>query len=51
MSITPSITNHPSVSPIKPTLQFSSALLKASLRNLKALALTLGMPLFMLFTI
>ena len=36
---------------LKPTLQFSIALLYANLRNLKALAITLGMPLFMLFTI
>lgn len=33
---------------INPTLQFTSALLRASLRNKKALAITLGMPLFML---
>lgn len=39
------------INPLKPTLQFSSTLMKASLRNLKALALTLGMPLFMLSTI
>lgn len=38
-------------SPLRPTLQFSIALLYANLRNLKALAITLGMPLFMLFTI
>lgn len=36
---------------IKPTLEFSAMLLYANLRNLKALAVTLGMPLFMLFTI
>jgi len=35
----------------KPTLQFALALLRANLRNVKALAITLGMPLFMLFTI
>lgn len=39
------------INPLKPTLQFSSTLMKASLRNLKELALTLGMPLFMLSTI
>ena len=36
---------------LKPTLQFSAILLYANIRNLKALAITLGMPLFMLFTI
>lgn len=35
----------------KPTWQFALALLRANLRNVKALAITLGMPLFMLFTI
>lgn len=35
----------------RPTLQFASALLAANLRNLKGLALTLGLPFFMLFTI
>jgi len=39
------------VNPFKPTLRFASMLLVANLRNLKALAITLGMPLFMLFTI
>ena len=33
------------------SIQFAAMLLYASLRNWKALALTLGMPLFMLFTI
>jgi len=36
---------------IGPAFQFSFAMLKASIRNLKALAISLGMPLFMLFTI
>lgn len=40
-----------STNPLKPTLQFSGTLLRANLRNFKALAITLGMPLFMLFTI
>jgi hypothetical protein len=40
-----------SINPLKPTLQFAATLLHANLRNLKALAITLGMPLFMLFTI
>lgn len=40
-----------SINPFKPTLEFSVTLLYANLRNLKALAITLGMPLFMLFTI
>lgn len=39
------------INPFQSTLQFSFALLVANLRNLKALALTLGMPLFMLFTV
>jgi len=39
------------INPLKPTLEFSATLLYANLRNLKALAVTLGMPLFMLFTI
>jgi ABC-type multidrug transport system permease subunit len=33
------------------TLHFAGVLLRAHLRNLKVLAITLGMPLFMLFTI
>lgn len=40
-----------SINSLKPTVQFSVTLLYANLRNLKALAITLGMPLFMLFTI
>ena len=40
-----------SINPLKPTLEFSATLLYANLRNLKTLAITLGMPLFMLFTI
>lgn len=40
-----------SMNPLRPTVQFATALLYANLRNLKALAITLGMPLFMLFTI
>jgi len=43
--------NNYSIKPFKSTLQFSATLLYANLRNLKALAVTLGMPLFMLFTI
>lgn len=42
---------HQPINTLKSTLQFSFAMLEASLRNLKALAITLGMPLFMLFTI
>ena len=34
----------------RPTLQFSIATLRASLKNVKALAATLGLPLFMLFS-
>lgn len=34
---------------LKPTLQFSIAILGASLKNIKGLAATLGLPLFMLF--
>jgi ABC-type multidrug transport system permease subunit len=37
--------------PWEPSLQFSITLLYANLRNVKALAITLGLPLFMLFTI
>lgn len=40
-----------SVDPLKPTLQFAAALLFANLRNLKVLAITLGMPFFILFTV
>jgi ABC-type multidrug transport system permease subunit len=36
---------------LAPAVQFAVALLRANLRNPKALAITLGMPLFMLFTI
>lgn len=36
---------------IPPIFQFSLALFRANLRDLKGLAVTLGMPLFMLFTI
>jgi ABC-2 type transport system permease protein len=35
---------------LKPTLQFAAQLLYANLRNWKALAITLGMPFFMLFS-
>jgi ABC-type multidrug transport system permease subunit len=52
MNITQSTMNYDqSINPLRPTLQFAVALLYANLRNLKALAITLGMPLFMLFTI
>lgn len=37
--------------PVKPAFQFFRAILKASLRIRKALAISLGMPLFMLFSI
>ena len=36
--------------PLWPALQFTSALVKANLKNRKMLALSLGFPLFMLFT-
>lgn len=52
MNVTQSTINYDqSINPLRPTLQFAVALLYANLRNLKALAITLGMPLFMLFTI
>lgn len=35
---------------LKPTLQFSMAIMRASLKNVKGLAATLGLPLFMLFS-
>jgi ABC-type multidrug transport system permease subunit len=35
---------------LKPTLQFSTAIMRASLKNVKGLAATLGLPLFMLFS-
>lgn len=40
-----------SIDVLGPTVQFATTLLRANLRNLRSLALTLGMPLFMLFTI
>lgn len=43
--------SEPRINTIKPTLLFSFTLLYATLRNLKAIAITMGMPLFMLFTI
>src|SRR5512147_2882225 len=42
--------NTTSTRTLMPTLQFSLAVLRASLRNVKVLAATLGLPLFMLFT-
>jgi ABC-2 type transport system permease protein len=36
--------------PLWPALQFTSALIKANLKNRKVLALSLGFPVFMLFT-
>ena len=36
--------------PLWPTLQFTNALIKANLKNRKMLALSLGFPVFMLFT-
>lgn len=52
MNITHAATNYDqSTNPLRPTLHFTATLLYANLRNLKALAITLGMPLFMLFTI
>ncbi len=52
MNITQSATNYEqSINPLRPTIQFAVTLLYANLRNLKALAITLGMPFFMLFTI
>lgn len=36
---------------VRPALHFAATLLHANVRNVKALAITLGMPLFMLFTI
>jgi ABC-type multidrug transport system permease subunit len=35
---------------LRPTLHFTGALIKANLKNLKVLALSLGFPVFMLFT-
>lgn len=40
-----------SIHSLKPTLQFSATLLFANLRNLKAVAITLGMPFFILLTV
>lgn len=40
-----------SIGTLKPTLHFSATLLYANLRNLKAVAITLGMPFFILFTV
>lgn len=40
-----------SIAILKPTLQFAVTLLRANLRNVKLLAVTLGLPLFLLFTI
>jgi ABC-type multidrug transport system permease subunit len=40
-----------SIDTLTATLQFSAKLLSVNLRNLKALALTLGMPFFILFTV
>lgn len=44
------VTDQP-VKPLRPTLHFAATLLRANVRNVKALAVTLGLPLFMLFTI
>lgn len=52
MNIAHANTEHiQSINPLTPTLHFSVRLLIANLRNIKALTITLGMPLFMLFTI
>ena len=51
MNTAVSIGQEPSPGPLGPTLHFSLALLRANLRDLKGLAITLGMPLFLLFTI
>lgn len=40
----------PSGGSVKPTLQFTLTLIKANLKNVKVLALSLGLPVFMLFT-
>lgn len=47
----PTANSDRALNPLRPTLQFAATLLYANLRNLKALAITLGLPLFMLFTI
>lgn len=46
--VNPNLVSQPGT--LKPTIQFSIALLRASLRNIKGLAITLGMPIFMLST-
>ncbi len=51
MRVMPSTIETPPTGVSHPTWQFTLALLRATLRNGKAVALTLGMPLFMLFTI
>lgn len=52
MNITSSVTqNEQSTKSFGPTMQFARTLLRANVRNVKALAVTLGLPLFMLFTI
>jgi ABC-type multidrug transport system permease subunit len=45
-----SANNEPALSPLKPALQFSSTLLKANLRNWKAMAITMALPLIMLLS-
>lgn len=52
MNISQSLTGDGgAVKPLPTTLHFSMTLFRANLRNIKALAVTLGLPLFMLFTI
>ncbi|MAT97122.1 MAG: hypothetical protein CL608_08270 [Anaerolineaceae bacterium] len=51
MTVMQSTADVQTMKPSKPTWQFALALLRANVRNVKALAITLGMPLFMLFTI
>lgn len=52
MTVVQSITpERQTLNSIQPTLHFAATLLYASLRNVKDLAITLGLPLFMLFSI
>lgn len=52
MSITqPTTSDQQMLHSVRPALHFAATLLHANVRNVKTLAITLGMPLFMLFTI
>lgn len=43
--------NPPAPGALRPIIYFTASLMKANLRSIKALALTLGMPVFMLFSV